>query len=55
VYLLCRDDRGLPARERHRLADDEASQILATADPPLNGEHKSIIRREFSPKRDASV
>jgi cytochrome P450 len=54
-YVLYRDDQGLPGRERHAVADNDAAKILATADPPRHGEHKRIISPEFSPKRVASL
>jgi cytochrome P450 len=55
AYLLYRDELGLPARERHKMASDHTAQILATADPPVHGEHKKIISPEFSPKRIATL
>jgi cytochrome P450 len=51
-YFLYRDERGLPARERHRWG---TSQILATADPPLHSQHKKVISPAFSPGRIAQL
>jgi cytochrome P450 len=53
VFLLYRDERGLPGREWHSRTADEGSRILATADPPTHSEHKRIVSPEFSPKRVA--
>jgi len=54
-YFLYRDEQGLPARELHGMAGEGASQILATADPPVHAQHKKIISPEFSPNRIASL
>lgn len=51
-YLLYRDERGLPARERHGFAD---VQILATVDPPVHAMHRKIVAAAFSPNRLAAL
>jgi cytochrome P450 len=51
-YLLYRDERGLPARERHGLPD---VQILATVDPPVHAVHRKIVAAAFSPNRLAAL
>ncbi|MCX7864448.1 MAG: hypothetical protein N2423_05345, partial [Novosphingobium sp.] len=55
VYLLHRNDEGLPGRLPHRLGDGEDTQVLATADPPHHAAHKKLISAEFSPKRIAAL
>jgi len=54
-YLLYRDERGLPGRLRHRMADLEDMNVLATADPPQHARHKKVISSEFSPHRIAAL
>lgn len=55
VYLLYRKTDGFPARGTYRLGQGEATQVLATADPPDHARHKRLISSEFSPKRIASL
>jgi len=55
VYLLYREEDGLPGRTPHRLGGDASIQALATADPPDHARHKKLISPEFSPKRIASL
>lgn len=52
LYLLYRDERGLPGREQF---GDRASQVMATADPPNHALHKKIISPAFSPNRIATL
>lgn len=54
-YFLYRDERGLPGRYRHRLAEEGAARNFVNADPPVHGQHKKIISSEFSPNRIAAL
>jgi cytochrome P450 len=52
AYLLFREDDGSPGRQKYR---DNASSVLAVADPPAHSAHKKIVSPYFSPNRIASL
>jgi cytochrome P450 len=52
VYLLFRDEKGLPGRQKFK---DKDSSVLAVADPPVHAAHKKLVSRYFSPNRIASL
>lgn len=55
VYLLYREENGLPGRISQRMGGGTGTQVLATADAPDHARHKKLISPEFSPKRIASL